>query len=471
MNRLECSTIYLARLVLEAETALSISTGNPDGVFDTALVRDANGLPAIPGTSLAGVLRHLWDETGDADALFGYQNRKEGGASRLVVSWGLLLDSQGRSAEGLLTGDREERLEDPLYGAVIAQIDAPVYRDRVHVTHHGAASSRGKFDRSVLPAGHRFAVELRLWAESPETAGSEWDRLLSLLRHPAFRLGGNTRAGLGRMKLVSAHEACFDLRDCKQRRHFCALGRGIDDTDGLAERQVEIPVVKGWKPGTLRLKARGPWRIGQGSKGIARRDKPADLLPRMEERIDWMDGKGERKLGMLLIPASSIKGALAHRMTFHARRFAGEWNTGSLDDERSKAARQLLGWIKDSRDGNEKGQVGRLILDDVSLTLEQTQVVHLMHNAIDRFTGGVRDRVLFDEESLLGGEFEVHLAVNARDLDDDAIRRAFKAALDDLCQGRLAIGSRTTTGNGFFNGQLTGPLADWLDETQRGEVA
>jgi len=45
----------LLRLVLESVTPLSIGTGRGNGVFDNLLVRDPNGLPGIPGTSLAGV--------------------------------------------------------------------------------------------------------------------------------------------------------------------------------------------------------------------------------------------------------------------------------------------------------------------------------------------------------------------------------------------------------------------------------
>ena len=57
MNRLDCSVVHIARFSLQARSALSIGTGGTDGVFDHPIVRDANGLPLIPGTSLAGVLR------------------------------------------------------------------------------------------------------------------------------------------------------------------------------------------------------------------------------------------------------------------------------------------------------------------------------------------------------------------------------------------------------------------------------
>ncbi len=482
MNRIENSTLYIARVVLEAESALSVSTGNPDGVFDSALVRDANGLPALPGTSVAGVLRHLWIGTwgnGDeasAEPLFGYQHRKEGEASSLTVSWGALLDSQGQPAEGLLLDDQKSRLEnDDLYKGVLAQADSPVFRDRVRLTHRGAAADKGKFDRSVLPAGHRFALELRLWAPQGDD-GSHWEKLLALLAHPAFRLGGGTRVGLGKMKLVRVHQARFDLRKPEDAGKFQALPQGLGERAGLSETPVEVPQTDRFVTATLNLNARGLWRVGQGNESLSGGDKVPDLLPKTEECIRWDKGKGERQPRMLLLPASSLKGALAHRMAFHARRFSGQWNAGELDDERPAAIDARLESIKDSKkkEDADKGKAGALFIDDAWLDTDQTTVTRLMHNVIDRFTGGVRDRMLFEEETLLGGELNVSLTLDTERIDEayrDTARRAFKAALDDLCAGRLALGSRTASGNGFFDGNLQGELTEWLNEEPREKVA
>ncbi len=478
MHRIDHSTLYLARLVLEADSALSVSTGNPDGVFDTALVRDANGLPALPGASVAGVLRHLWIDTwggGDeasARALFGYQHGDEGASSRLTVSWGALLDSRGRPAEGLLLGDEAKRLvEDELFKAVLDQADTPVLRDRVRLTHRGAAADKGKFDRSVLPAGHRFALEIRLWAPADDD-GEDWRRLLSLFRHPAFRLGGGTRAGLGRMKLVSLYEGRFDLRKPEDVAKFRSLPSGLGETAGLSEMTVTPPQTDRYVTATLTLKATGLWRIGQGNESLSEGDKVPDLLPKTEECIRWDKGKGERQPRMLLLPASSLKGALAHRMAFHARRFTGRWNDGKLADERPETVDALLGTVKDS--GADKGKAGALFIDDAWLTTDAVTITRLMHNAIDRFTGGVRDRMLFEEESLLGGELNVSLTLDTERIDADyrdIARRAFRAALEDLCAGRLAVGSKTTTGNGFFEGKIEGALDTWLNQETKETAA
>ncbi|MCG5536617.1 RAMP superfamily CRISPR-associated protein [Ectothiorhodospira mobilis] len=473
MNPMREPVIHLARVVLEAATPLSVTTGQPDGVLDTALVTDANGLPALPGTSLAGVLRHLWQaEYGEdsAKALFGYQEGDEGTPSRVSVSWGALVDSRGQPAEGLLLGADRKRLQED--DVLRAAAELPVIRERVSLSEGGAAVDTGKFDRTILPAGHRFALELTLAGGTDE----EWQQLLGLLEHPGLRAGGATRAGLGRLQRVTCHAGTFDREDREQAAAFLALRRGLADTEGLSEQQPAVQTGDAWLTATLQLEPEGPWRIGQGEPDPeANEEKPADLLPVTEGRIRWDGGTGRVEERSLLFPASSLKGALAHRFVFHAHCLAGRW----AEDETATEAPEktaLFGSVKQDTEGNaESGRAGCLTLDDAWVEAEPERL-RVMHNAIDRFTGGVRDRVLFEEEDLLGGEVRLRLALDRRrleqyaaelDMDTDTIRQALSRALSDLCEGRLALGSRTTIGNGIFRGRLKGPLGQWLDGEQR----
>lgn len=470
------SQVHVARLVLEALTPLSISTGSPDGVFDSALVRDANGLPALPATSIAGVLRGLWTQqygSASADELFGFQKGDQGRASRLHVGWGHLLDSQGRAAVGLLLGDDAERLKnDPLWGDVLAQKDAPVHRNRVRLTHRGAAADTGKFDRSVLPAGHRFALELRLHVVADDT-GQDWRNLLALFAHPGFRLGGGTRAGLGRMRCIGLHTAHFDLRQPAQAQALGRLGADPSFTQGLTAQPVSQAPAAEWLAAALTLDARDLWRIGQGDVALPSKeaaDKVPDLLPVTERRVRWSGAAGQiSPQRELLLPASSLKGVLAHRMAFHARRFSGAWAGQACDRDKDgqpvapAEVRALFGEIKDkARAGQgEQGWAGCLFIDDAYLPIRES--ARLMHNSIDRFTGGVREHMLFEEQNVFGGQAQVHLALDLRRLhlmaaefstSVAAVQRAFEAALKDLCEGRLALGARSTSGNGFFRASL-----------------
>lgn len=465
----------IARVILEAQTPLSISTGTPDGVFDTRLVTDANGLPAIPGTSVAGVLRHLWASLADAgvrttDDMFGVQRGNTGQPSRVETSWGALIDSQGNPAEGLLLGEQTSRLDqDPVLAAAARLQEYPAWRHRVRLTERGAAADAGKFDRSILPAGHRFAVELRMHGGGE----ADWERLLGLLAHPLFRLGGSTRSGLGRMRPVQVRAGSFRLDDPQSARRFMQLGRGLVDVEGL---EVCTPNITDPEclHGELVLTARGYWRLGQGLPRDDVAEKPADLLPVTEPCIEWSGARGQPGQNAFLFAASSLKGALAHRMSFHADRYAQRWaDDAAAGDEKGLPApevRALLGEIRDNGDNGPVGQAGCLFIDDAWVPLESERLARLMHIAIDRFTGGVRDRVLYEEEAVYGGTVHIPVTLNRRALkhctggDESAVLRALNDTLHDLGTGRLALGSRTTTGNGFFTGRLQGPLGEWLEQ-------
>lgn len=104
----------LTRVTLEALSAHGIHSGQGDTTHDVLLVRDANGLPALPGSSLAGVLRHAYREQHGQQAagrLFG-QLGPQAQPSWLSVSWGLVHDSLNRPCEGLLT---DADLQDPYF--------------------------------------------------------------------------------------------------------------------------------------------------------------------------------------------------------------------------------------------------------------------------------------------------------------------------------------------------------------------
>lgn len=48
----------LSRFVIEAQTPISVGKGEKSILSDAIVATDVNGLPYIPGTSIAGVLRH-----------------------------------------------------------------------------------------------------------------------------------------------------------------------------------------------------------------------------------------------------------------------------------------------------------------------------------------------------------------------------------------------------------------------------
>ena len=458
--------VRIARIVLEAVSPLSVASGRASLRFDTAVVRDANDLPTIPGSSLAGVLRHLYTEAhgeAAARALFGYahqqgENEREDAPSRLSVSWGAVLDSEGRAVEGLLLGKEAQRLDkDPLLA--LLRREAPVARRRVRINHRGAADAeaRGLFDRVGVPRGTRFAFELLLQSDDPAALDEEWARLRALFAHPALRLGGATRAGMGEVRCVRWHEAAFHFTGDEGKEHwrrFRKLGRRLDEVEGMQPQDLHAATrAAGWKRIVLKLAPEAGFRVGGlggGPLGNYGDDAP-DATPHHEPVVVWKNGRAEVRWKQPVVPASALKGVIAHRVAFHANRLAGRWGQDAPVGEDCPEVAALFGKAAGAPDAH----AGRLFFTDIWLG-EDIKPHLITHASVDRFTGGVREGLLFREEVLWGGKLVGHIWLHEAALADEVGERARKAlalALDDLVQGRLAIGADAAAGHGFVRGQ------------------
>lgn len=461
--------LTLWRVVLENRSPLSIGAGRGDGVRDVMLARDAQGLPMIPATSLTGVLRSLAATRlppASVARLFGYASGKSGLLSRLVISHGHLHDARDRPVEGLVAPEG-----DPLLSA--ARADAPALRQRTRLTARGTPLDQALFDRTVLPAGHRFSVELQLWSEPAREADDAGDAgddeaalLMAWLAAPQLRLGAQTRSGLGAMRLVRAHMARFDLRVAADLRRHAALGRGLGDVRGLT---LQGEPAQAWpRPrAVLALTPEAGWRVGGGTHSLAQRqpDKLPDDLPQSELQVVWQDGQGSLQRVAALLPGASVKGALAHRTAFHARRLGAQWaQPGALGEEAEATVQRLFGHARNDRDtAGQIGQAGVLSFDDVRVPLTLVQAATQMHNSIDRYTGGVREHLLFGVENLHARDRGKPLLTIEVGLDLARARRvgvstldlqALHLALEDLAGGRLALGADSAGGQGWFSGSL-----------------
>jgi len=148
---------YLARVIVEASTPLAVGSGERNIMTDRLVTTDVNGLPFIPGTALAGVLRHSFRRD-LAGKLFGKQeiinekgkeiNNSEG--SRIILSSAHITGKDGKVKEGLL----EKVFEDNFLKNFR---DLPI-RQHVRISHRGASEKRGKFDEQIVFKGTRFCL-------------------------------------------------------------------------------------------------------------------------------------------------------------------------------------------------------------------------------------------------------------------------------------------------------------------------
>lgn len=467
---------YIARIVLEATTPLFVGSGESSLLKDALVQKDAYGLPMIQGTSLTGVLRHgLQDTESDKskwEQIFGHQNGKDGLGSRLRISSAYLILNENKIGEGF------EEIDDKIR----AKFDNLPSRQHVRINDKGVAIKNGLFDNEVVYKGAKFKFEIELIGNEQDKL--VWNEILNQFNSALFRVGQGTRNGYGNLKVANVKAKTFDLKiDFEAYTNF---NSSLNDDTCLVDFKIENSKNDGLTHYKLELTPDG--LFFNFSEGFG--DDEVDNKPLEEEIVIYKDNKIDFETQTVL-PATSIKGAIAHRTAFHFNKLKGKFAdilnkdnkairdvqikmlTGNFNDAvhelfggevggmTLKADEKTLQSIdyKEYYDYDAKnGQRGKVILDDVYF--DDSQIVNnkiFNHVAIDRFTGGAMDGALFSEKSsrlINDTKLELNVGVEQANFDENVIK-AFENALMDICDGLLPLGGMTTKGNGIFTGSLS----------------
>jgi CRISPR/Cas system CSM-associated protein Csm3 (group 7 of RAMP superfamily) len=302
---------FLAQITLEANAAFAINSGKLGLLNDNVVAKDANRLPYLPGTSLAGVLRHSIEESLENE-LFGSKGKAgseadSGSGSRLILSPGLMVGKEGKVIEGLQVIDFNDSFYS-LFGKL------PL-RDHVKINKKGAAEKGAKYDEELVFKGTRFVFELEL--KGTDKDKSSWVSLLSLIESPDFRLGSGTRKGHGEFRVIhdNSTQRIFDLRQEEDLKDYLSKSASLNSIipKGTPIQPSSNKELIGWEKFQIEMKARDFFLFGAGFG-----DGDVDNISKREKVISWSNGVPSiSESDYILIPATSIKGALAHRVRFH----------------------------------------------------------------------------------------------------------------------------------------------------------
>jgi CRISPR/Cas system CSM-associated protein Csm3 (group 7 of RAMP superfamily) len=507
---------YIARIIIEAETPLSVGSGQKGLTIDRMVAKDANHLPYIPGTSLCGVLRHSFQalQPDLADDLFGFGGN-DGKGSRLKISAAHLVGEDGQK---IIEGLQNIQFESGFY----AYFNRLPERDHVRMTEKGAADSKnhGKYDEQLVHKGTRFAFEIELVGTHQDK--SSWEQLLNLLSSPIFRIGAGTRKGFGKIKIVTEQSVfkTFNLTNKTDLLSYLAKSSALNG-DYKGWKNLILPSkndLTHWTQYTLKLTAQNFFLFSAGFG-----DKDADSIPKTESFFEWTTGRPVlNQAKTLLIPATSVKGAIAHRVAYHYNKLTEvtigqlpktqlmaaldiekilnslDFNESELDmasddvkwealakqienydytksvewqlfkddldeevsqlkleqftGEHNKAVFTLFGRAKNS-DADESGLRGSVIINDIYLPYQTEKVFN--HTKIDRFTNGTINGALFQEKvASYNNAFTLDIWVENKALEDKNVKDVFENTLFELVEGKLALGGSTTKGHGVFTGEI-----------------
>ncbi len=457
----QIETRWKISTTLSALTPLHVGGIGGDVDTDLALAVNGRGNYYLPGTSLAGALRG-WMAKSSSEA-------------QVKDYWGDH-ESEDRGASFILVEDAEITLKK---GQRI-EIREGVGIDR----HTGAAAERFKYNRAILPKGVSVPLKITLDCQESHDPAELW-QVLQALEQGDIRIGAAKTRGLGKVQLTEIKIQRQDLNNAVGIFEALLDGGHLQDWDDLKRAAPYAPPARldftlGWEP-------RDPVMVKAEGDGLA-----VDILPLVSQV-----GSGVR----FVIPGSSIKGVLRA----HAERIVRTVCYLEIDSE-TKFNQQLQvslveilfgsaeknqPQLNGSKNGSQ-GNIGALAVDDCYATLEMiasnwaaventpkatndtfTQLEKTlatalggrsqpfqtlqpaMHVAIDRWTGGAADSMLYSVLEPIGIPWEpIGLSLDADRLCKYHLQELKPAiallflVLRDFAHRKIPIGYGTNRGMG-----------------------
>lgn len=410
------ASLLLAKIVLRLDTPASVAAPEQ---YDDKLIgivrevaRDGWGDPWIPPSSLAGSFRaHVRATSGPE-------------AERLLMGYEEERTTRGRPSPVRFLGTR---LDKPTLAS----------RTRTAIDPHRAAAATGLLHtHELLQPGCLITCWIQV--DAPEHHQAVLDHLATW--NPV--IGGGRTTGHGTTTTVSLHQAVLDLTTGEGRRLWLTHG-GPALFEAAALRPVALEQARADADTRTVLPAL-TWRvvdalhIGNGTMDPA----PAP------------DGATGPQVARLLrdhtktpyVPGTAWKGLLRHR-TAYILRSTGHEACRGLNDTCGTVpvcqVCQVFGWT--GKDGG--GARGVLRFPDTPL--RDATVVQRQHVALDRFTGGAAEGLLYTQEVAESGTLTLAIGT---DRDTDALPApalaALTLALQDLHDGLIGLGQGTTRGQG-----------------------
>mgnify|MGYP006369646415 FL=1 len=424
--------IFIAHITFEAKTALKIGSKNADFLQDSPIQKDWNGLPMILGTSLTGVLRKEFEDE-IAKNIFGTGDL----GSKTIISNALILNEKKEVTESLLLDSKKS---DFLQKFIVLPI-----REHNAMNDKGVTIKNAKFDEEVIYKGTRFKFSIEMLNENVNDKNNFF-QLLDLLSKDSFRIGAGSSKGFGQIKVIEITYDEFAVNSDEYTNLSSSLNTKLSKTYEIKEFDDEKYIKY-----KLILTPDDFFMFGSGFG-----DDEADMTPVFEDIVDYE--KQDLIKEKVLIPASSVKGAISHRTTYHYNLINKNFIKEN-GENKAEVVETIFGSKKDKEKDSFKGNI---LISDVYLDKTSSKDTKVFdHVSIDRFTGGAIDSALFQEKTIASKEtFTLEILINkekveVKENDEGKIAlEAFEKALKDITTGMLSLGGATTKGHGIFSGKV-----------------
>lgn len=418
------------RIDLELQSPLTIGAAQ-SSLTDYDVVLDSRGLPVIPATSIAGVLRScLADDK--AEQYFGKR----------------ISPTDGDSPDAEVPELTESVIR--TYDATWQDTNMSVsVRDNVALKKDDKVADDGlKFDRQVVESGAVFRTYLDI-TDEVECPASEVEHALYRLHSGSVLLGGKSTRGMGRVIITDCRKRLFDLSEPKELDSWLRFNAfessswsGCDNFLSQIEARGKSVVTSDIVI-TLKLSQRG---------GISVREYSTEPgMPDFTQLYQRDSAITDPKEWRPVIPGTSWAGAFRSRY----RHIVSDLpNSAELVDE-------LFGYVKrvpdkETNNGDEKARRQKTVQQCSRIEFSESVIKdgvwkEITRNSIDRYTGGTLEHALFTLRTYFDGQTDLAIRICCEDGDwDEEVFRPLIISIADLHNGFLSVGGLTAVGHGLF---------------------
>lgn len=375
------------QIVLKLKSPLSVGSGTNE-TSDSDVVLDGRGMPYIPASSIAGVMRHYIKNEEKRKEIFGYINGEQSRQGKIIF-----------------------------YDAVLISESFRTVRDSVALKNK-VAEKGAKFDFQVVETGAEFVTYLEILKEN-EKICSDAEILIAAMKSSSLRFGKKTSRGYGITEIKSLKKAEFDFEkddEISEWLYFDATD--MKSWESISEYELkasdhENDIIK------MSLRQNGAVSIRVYTTAVS---TDSEKMPDYKQMT--------LKDGTPVIPGTSWAGAFRERFCT----FAGEQRT-----------KDLFGYVDNK---NNSGETIKSKITFSESEISDYTSKKISRNSIDRFSAGTKDTALYTEITCYNGKTELVITIPK---DTGIKERAFlSAVIFDLNRGYLSVGGLSSVGRGMF---------------------
>jgi CRISPR/Cas system CSM-associated protein Csm3 (group 7 of RAMP superfamily) len=405
---------YLLKGKLRVESPLLIGCSEKSGT-DSPVLKDTEGIPYIPGTSLGGVLRHHFKRLAES----GFP------LEQVEKFWGSEKKEKNEA-------EKDSRsFQSSFFVSDLRPLGMPrvVVRDGIALDEQGVAKDKKKFDYEAIEPGIDFGFQAEVLlreAFEQETFVKIVALIMNSLEKGEVPLGSMTTKGFGRCRLLDAECLKFDFRKKADVLNWLA-----GETEKACRLEITPSIENMNAPNDLFIE-------------VVLAIKNSLLIKSYSGRPQDPDAVHITSNGQAILPGTSIKGALRAR----AERIMNTLG-GSADN-----LKKLFGWAPENREDQSGKRKSRFIVEESIIRETETVREQQTRIRIDCFTGGVINGALFNSMPIWPKDPTQPMVVIKMRIRDCVPWEAglLMLVLKDLWTADLPIGGEKSIGRGVFTG-------------------